>query len=191
LLLADSTWEANMSFTDREWESGVQWNEYLASVRAHADLWHHHFEKAEVPESIAARLSDLPGPRRVLILSEDWCGDAARSVPVIVKALAAAPNVEVRLIDIKHHEDLIDRHLSKKARAIPVAIVMDEDGTALGWWGPRPAPLQAMLRDRLRELGSPSKEEMGRFYAPIMGWYKQDAGITALQEVTLLLERGR
>ena len=179
-----------MAFTNEEWEAGVTWDEYLGGVQAHADLWHHHFEHAEVPESIAARLAELPGPRRVLILSEDWCGDAARSVPVIVKALAASPEVEVRLLDMEHHEDLINRHLSRRAKAIPVAIVMDANGTDLGWWGPRPAPLQALLRDRLREIGPPEKEEMGKFYAPIMGWYKRDSGITTLQEITLLLERG-
>lgn len=179
-----------MPFTPDEWKSAITWDSYLASVKAHAELWHHHWEQADVPESIATRLADLPGPRRVLILSEDWCGDAARSVPVIVKACAAAPAVEVRLIDIRHHADLMDRHLSKGAKAIPVAIVMDGDGNDLGWWGPRPAPLQALLRDRLRELGRPAKEQMGRFYAPIMGWYKKDGGLTTLQEMALLLERG-
>ena len=179
-----------MAFTNDEWDAAVGWDEYLGGVKAHAELWTHHWEHAEVPESIAVRLADLPGPRRVLILSEDWCGDAARSVPVIVKALSAAPDIEVRLIDIKHHEDLINRHLSKRAKAIPVAIVMDDAGSDLGWWGPRPAPLQAILRDRLRDLGSPKKEEMGKFYAPIMGWYRKDGGVTALEEMALLLERG-
>ncbi len=179
-----------MAFTNDEWEAGITWDEYLAGVKSHAELWHHHWEHAEVPESIALRLADLPGPRRVLVLSEDWCGDAARSVPVMVKALATAPNVEVRILDIEHHEDVINRHLSRKAKAIPVAIVMDDQGADLGWWGPRPAPLQAILRDRIRELGSPKKEEMGTFYAPIMGWYKKDGGKTTLEEMAILLERG-
>ena len=177
-------------FTNDEWKAAVTWDDYLASVDAHAELWRHHAEHAGVPESIALRLADLPGPRRVLILSEDWCGDAVRSVPVIVAALTAAPKVEVRILDIKDHEDVINRHLSRKAKAIPVAIVMDDQGADLGWWGPRPAPLQAILRDRIRDLGSPKKEEMGKFYAPIMGWYKKDGGVTTLQEITLLLERG-
>ncbi len=179
-----------MAFTNDEWEAGIGWDEYLEGVEAHAELWRHHWNHSEVPESIALRLGDLPGPRRVLVLTEDWCGDAVRSVPVIVKALTAAPDVEVRLLDIRGHEDLIDRHLSKRAKAIPVALVMGEAGHDLGWWGPRPAALQAILRDRLRELGSPKKEEMGKFYAPIMGWYKKDGGKTTLEEITLLLERG-
>jgi hypothetical protein len=113
-----------------------------------------------------------------------------RTVPVIVKALEEAPAVEVRVLDIANHPDLIDRHLSKGARAIPVAIVTDDAGRDLGWWGPRPAPLQTMLRQKLIEEGRPTKETMGKFYAPIMGWYRKDGGRTTLDEMALLLERG-
>jgi hypothetical protein len=176
-------------FTNEEWEVATTWAEYFAGVEKHADLWKHHWENAEVDEVTRTRLADLPGPRRVLILTEDWCGDAVRSVPVLVRALEEAPGVEARILDITTRPEVIDRHLSKGARAIPVAIVMDDQGNDLGWWGPRPAPLQALLRKRLIEKGRPAKADIGKFYAPIMGWYKKDGGRTALEELTLLLER--
>ncbi len=178
-----------MAFTTNEWKAGIPFSGFLAGVEKHRDLWHHHWDRAETPEGIRARLQDLPAPRRVLILAEDWCGDAVRSVPVIAKALEQAPSVEVRIIDIAGHPDLMNRHLSKGAKAFPVAVVADDDGNEIGWWGPRPAPLQTMLRDRIREEGRPTKETMGAFYAPIMGWYKKDGGRTALDEIALLLER--
>jgi len=179
-----------MAFTNEEWGAAIPFAEYLDAVEKHRDLWLHHWEHAEVDEETRARLADLPGPRRVLVLTEDWCGDAVRSVPVIVKACAEAPGVEGRVLDITEHEAVILRHLSKKGKAIPVAIVQDGDGNELGWWGPRPAPLQALLRARIRAEGPPKKGEFGAFYAPIMGWYRKDAGKTVLQEIALLLERG-
>ena len=178
-----------MPFTDAEWEAGVPFEEYLEGVEKHVDMWRHHWEHAEVPEGARARLADLPGPRRVLILAEDWCGDAVRSVPLLVKAAAEAPGVEARVIDIAGHPDLMARHLTKGGKAIPVAIVMDGSVRELGWWGPRPAALQAILRRQLAEQGPPSREEMGKFYAPVMGWYKKDGGTTILDEFLLLLER--
>lgn len=178
-----------MPFTTEEWDEATSWEEYLGRVEQHASLWRRHWEKAEIDDLTRRRLEDLPGPRRVLILTEDWCGDAVRSVPWIVKACRAAPDVEVRVIDIANHEALMSRHLTKGAKAIPVAIVEDESGRDLGWWGPRPAPLQALLRERLLEQGRPPKDALGEFYAPILAWYATDAGRTLLAELLLLLER--
>jgi hypothetical protein len=178
-----------MAFTKDEWEAGVDWPRYLAGVKEHASLWRHHFESAEVDGISRRRLNALPGPRKVLVLTEDWCGDAARSVPVIARALVGTPGVEVRFIDIAGHPELIDRHLTKGGRAIPVAIVADGEGREIGWWGPRPAPLQTLLRARILELGPPREEDRGAFYAPLMAWYHRDRGRTTLSELLLLLER--
>jgi hypothetical protein len=55
--------------------------------------------------------------------------------------------------------------------------------------GPRPAPLQALLRARQRELGPPTDETKGSYYQPIMAWYGADGGVTTRQELLMLLER--
>jgi len=179
-----------MPFTDEHWNAAVPFPAYLESVEDKADVWQSAWKRAAVTDGDRARLAALPGPRRVLVLSEDWCGDAARSVPVLARVVEEAPGCELRVIDIESHPDLMDAHLSRGARAIPVAIVEDENGADLGWWGPRPAALQTMLRERLAELGPPSAEDKGAFYAPIMRWYREDAGRTVIDEFLLLLERG-
>lgn len=179
-----------MAFTADEWAAGIGFEEYLGKVEQHRELWLSHWESAQVDEISRARLADLPGDRRVLILTEDWCGDAVRSVPTIVKACEASPRIEVRVIDVSGHPDLMNRHLTKGAKAIPVAMVSDPAGNDYGWWGPRPAALQTLLRRQLIEQGRPQKDDYGRFYAPLMTWYRKDEGKTILDEFLLLLERG-
>lgn len=174
----------------KEWQDALSWDAYLETLRDKRDLWLAHRERAEVHPDERARLGDLPGPRRVLVLTEDWCGDAVRTVPVLARALAEAPQVEARYLPSDLHSGVIDRYLTHGGRAIPMAIVWDETGRELGAWGPRPAPLQALFRARLRQLGRPSEESKGAFYAPLMAWYAKDRGRTALQELLMLLERG-
>ncbi|MHC5211970.1 MAG: thioredoxin family protein, partial [Planctomycetota bacterium] len=166
------------------------WTGWLESVQDKRDVWEANWRRAVVQPAEAARLDDLPGPRRVLVLTEDWCGDAARSVPVIAKALDAAPQVTVRYLSLDEQPDAVLPYLTHGGRSIPIAIVLDEHGHELGAWGPRPAPLQALFRERRRELGAPDQGGMAAFYAPIMAWYAKDAGLTTLQELLMLLERG-
>jgi hypothetical protein len=177
-------------FTPAEWEAGLVWPAYLESVKEKRDLWLSHHERAEVGPEEASRFAKLPGRRRVLVLTEDWCGDAARIVPVLAKGFSGAPGVEARYLPSDEHPRAIERFLTHGGRAIPIAIVHDEEDRPLGAWGPRPAPLQALFRARERELGRPAPEAKAAFYAPLMAWYAKDRGRTVLEEILMLLERG-
>ena len=177
-------------FTQAEWNEAHTWHEFLSRVEKKHDLWESAVRRAEVSDVAAARLQALPGKRRVLVLVEDWCGDAARSIPPLAKALEASPDVEVRYLDSDSHPDVLSRHLTHGGRAIPIVLVQDEHGEHLGTWGPRPAALQALVRARKLELGAPTSETMATWYAPIMGWYGKDRGSSTIDEVLMLLERG-
>lgn len=178
------------SYTESEWDAALSWDAYLASVKDKRELWLAKTAQAAVDEISATRLTALPGKRRVLVLTEDWCGDAIRSVPVLAKAFAFTPLVEARYLLSDEHPGVLGRYLTHGGRAIPIAIVQDEHGRALGAWGPRPAALQALYRARRRELGPPTPEQIGAFYAPIMAWYAKDGGQAVLDEILVLLERG-
>jgi len=177
-------------FTVSEWDAARPWDVYLSSVEKNRDIWEANWRRAAVDDESAARFAALPGKRRVLVLTEDWCGDAARSVPVLAKAFAAAPLVEARYLLSDDHPAALSHNLTHGGRSIPIAIVEDERGHLLGTWGPRPAPLQALFRARRRALGVPKTEERAEFYAPIMRWYAEDGGKTTLAEILMILERG-
>ena len=180
-------------FSDEEWAAALPWADYLATVKEKRDIWEANARRAQVDEYAESRLKNLPGPRRILVLTEDWCGDAARTVPAIAKALEMAPQVEHRYLDSDEHPSTIDRYLTHGGRAIPMVVAQDEQGAALGIWGPRPSGLQAIMRAQQRDLGPPLKDDpdaMGKWYAPIMAWYARDKGKTTIEELVMLLERG-
>jgi len=178
------------SLLESGWEKALAWADYFASVKDRREIWEANFRRAKVHEEEAIRLRDLPGERRVLVLTEDWCGDAARSVPVLARAFADTSLVTDRYLPSDALPELLSAYLSHGGRSIPIAVVLDETGAEIGAWGPRPAPLQALYRARRQELGTPTEETKGAFYAPILGWYARDKGRTTLQEMLMLLERG-
>ena len=177
-------------FTSEEWEAARPWAAYLGAVETNRDLWAAHARRMRLAEDAEARLTALPGLRRVLVLTEDWCGDAARSVPVLAAACDAAAGIEHRYLDSDAWPATIERFLTHGGRAIPMAIVQDEHGDLLGVWGPRPAALQALLRAQKRREGPPTPETKARWYAPIMAWYGRDQGRSTVDELLMLLERG-
>lgn len=84
----------------------------------------------------------------ILTITEDWCGDAMMINPVIRK-LAEAADIDVRVALRDADTSLIDRHLTNGGRAIPMILILSEQGELLGKWGPR-APEVQQIVDELR-----------------------------------------
>lgn len=180
------------SFGRERFESGMTFEMFCRTTQKHERLWRGIYEHQLVPADALRRLAALPGPRNVLVLAEDWCGDAASLVPVLGKLTASAPElIDLRVIRRDENLDIMDQHLSHGGRAIPIAIVLDEAMNKLGWWGPRPGPAQALFRERLRQyregLLTDKREEVNK---PVLKWYRLDRGRHTIDEFLTILERG-
>ena len=77
----------------------------------------------------------------ILVITEDWCGDAMMNNPILRK-IAEAANLDVRVAYRDKDTDLIDRHLTNGGRSIPMYLLLGNDGEVVSKWGPRAAQLQ-------------------------------------------------
>jgi hypothetical protein len=117
---------------------------------------------------------------RLLVISEGWCGDAAQIVPLFDKIVKAAPDhFQLRLVLRDQHPELIDAHLTNGGRAIPVLLILDEEGKVLNKWGPRPALLMPLLADWRKE-----EADMMLVAEKLHGWYAKDKTLSTQQELT-------
>ncbi|MBA3673168.1 MAG: thioredoxin family protein [Gemmatimonadaceae bacterium] len=157
--------------------------EMLESARQNVELWSAVSRRASVDEAQVQRVAALGGERHLLVLSEDWCGDAVNTLPVIARLAGLAPNLDLRILPRDENLDLMDAHLSGTSRSIPVAIALDADYVERGWWGPRPADLQQWVLTDGRSLNKDAR------YREIRRWYARDRGRTTILEVVALLER--
>lgn len=162
--------------------SAMSFAQFVKNVEANGELWPMMERRARVPAAILDQVRELPSRWHLLVLVEDWCGDAVNSVPPIAALADAAPNLELRVLGRNGNSDLMDAHLTQGSRSIPVVIVLDEDFEEVGWWGPRPAELQAWVRS---EGVLMPKEER---YKEVRRWYARDRGETTLREIVQLLQ---
>lgn len=164
----------------RAWEQGMSWDRYLGEeVQRHRPLWEGVYRKSRVPAWVLEAAQALGRELKLLVLTEDWCGDAANTVPVIARFAEQAPTVEMRLLKRDEHFELMDRFLTAGSRSIPLAIVLDADFTPIGRWGPRPRELQEFVIREKRACIRPSDE----IYRDVRAWYARDRGSTTLREL--------
>jgi hypothetical protein len=169
---------------EARWADARTIEQFVAGARSNAVLWNDMTRRARAPMDAVARGRALPASRRLLVLLEDWCGDAVNTIPMIASLVQQVPQLDLRVLARDEHPDVMDRHLSGGARAIPVVIVLDAQWRELGWWGSRPQPLQAWaMSAEARAMSSADR------YREIRRWYARDRGLTTLDEVLTLLER--
>ncbi|GJG87717.1 hypothetical protein tb265_28980 [Gemmatimonadetes bacterium T265] len=156
--------------------------EFLPTAVKNADLWRTTARLAKVPDEIVARVAALGGRYHLLVLSEDWCGDAVNSVPYAARLAELAPNLGLRVLPRDENLDLMDAHLTAGSRSIPAVVVYDDAFVERGWWGPRPAELQAWV------LGPGQALEKEARYKEVRTWYARDRGRSTLAELVALLE---
>jgi hypothetical protein len=160
----------------------------LRPVPNHA-LWVGVTSRVVIPLEMSARVEALSGHWHLLVLSEDWCGDAVNIVPIVAKLADSVSNMDLRILARDQNLDIMDAHLTETSRSIPIVILLDKRFHECGWWGPRPNALQKWVVEEGMRL---PKEERYRF---IRTFYARDRGLTTITEIVEMLEecckRGR
>ena len=157
--------------------------ELIATVTKNVELWAAMWRHARVDDEYVRRVSSLPGRWHLLVLSEDWCGDAVNTVPIVARLAERCPNLDLRVLARDENPDIMDAHLTGSSRSIPVIIVLDDLFEERGWWGPRPTVLQHWVSGQGQLL------EKSARYREARTWYARDRGRTTLGEVVSIIER--
>ncbi len=158
-------------------------SEKRENVKAGASIMQ-RMEKEEGAEEEQLRSMGLE-PREWVVITEPWCLDSARILPVIKRMVDANPYIGLRILLRDENPDLMDRHLTKGKRAIPKLLdTHPENGSVAAEWGPRPARLQERIEEWKEEEPDLDKKELQK---RIQKWYAKDRGASVRRELLELL----
>ena len=166
------------------WNSGYTWDDYLEhEVAEHRDLWLGVYRRATTPVWALEALEDMGRKWRLLVIAEDWCGDASNLAPVFGRLARDSEWIDVRVVKRDEHPELMDMYLTNGSRSIPIVAIANEELQPLGRWGPRPAELQAFVIREKRKGDRPIAE----IYKDTRRWYARDRGRTTLRELLKIM----
>ncbi len=163
------------------WDTALTFERFVGES-AERSLWSGIYRTARVPRWATRRAARLGRRYRLVILVEDWCGDASSTVPVIQRWAEETGTVEVRLLRRDEHLEVMDRYLTDGARSIPLVIVLTEGMEEIGRWGPRPAELQAWVMEERKARTSQA------YFPDMRRWYARDKGESTVREILDVME---
>jgi hypothetical protein len=113
--------------TAERFAQGMTVQEYVDQMSMNRERFVRALAEATITPSDLQVLERLDRPRKVLVITEDWCGTSLGCVPFAAKLVEASPGVEMRVFLRDQNPDLMDRYLKKGLyRSIPVIVFFDE-----------------------------------------------------------------
>ena len=111
--------------TPERFAEGLTFAQYLAQMRSNKERFEKRMADAEIT---AADREALRGRKlKVMVITEDWCGDALVGFPALARLVEDAPDVEMRVFLRDANPDVMDQYLKKGLyRTIPVIVFFDE-----------------------------------------------------------------
>ncbi len=122
---------------------------YISEMKENQEGLLKIYESFTVPED-DSRIEQVKQKsyRKVLAISEDWCGDAMMNI-AILKHISELLDLEVRVFHRDQDTDLIDQYLTNgKARAIPIFVFLNDQYEQENVW----AHAQKLHKSSLKKL---------------------------------------
>jgi thiol-disulfide isomerase/thioredoxin len=166
-------------------DQALAYEDYINMLSQNLSLHRLHYKKFTLNEKASLLVKQLD-PYKILVITEPWCGDSLAILPVVKKIAEQGIDWEIRVVRRDENPDLMEKYLTKGARAIPIFLFIDEAGDFRFKWGPRPRAAQGIY-DSYRDLIRGGKISKADVIKKIHQFYAQDHGNTILSELMHLL----
>lgn len=114
--------------TRQRFEQGLTLEQYVAQMTVNRERFVRALEQVVIGPDDTRLLARLGSARKVLVITEDWCGTSLAYVPFVAKLVAANPALEMRIVLRDTNADLMDLYLKHgRHRSIPVFAFFDAD----------------------------------------------------------------
>jgi hypothetical protein len=139
--------------TRQRFAQGMTFQQYLDQMNTNKDKFLETLAAVHVTPQDRAVFASRGEKLNVLVLTEDWCGDALTNFPVLARMVEGARNVEMRVFLRDQNPDLMDQYLNRGLfRSIPVFVFFDEDMKELARFVERPPKITEFMEQKQLEL---------------------------------------
>ena len=113
--------------TRERFEQGMTLEQYIDHMSVNRERFVDALDETTIGPEDTRALARLGNVRRVLVLSEDWCGTCLAHVPYVAKLVESNASIEMRLFPRDQNPDVMDQYLKRGLyRSIPVFVFFDE-----------------------------------------------------------------
>jgi hypothetical protein len=139
--------------TQERFQQGMTFPQYLDQMGTNKETFTKFLSEIAIRPEDKEAIAKLGKKLNVMVITEDWCGDALYNVPVLAKLLEGCPNVEMRVFLRDKNPDLMNQYLNQGMyRSIPVFAFFDENMNEVARLIERPGKITEQLEKKMLEV---------------------------------------
>jgi hypothetical protein len=139
--------------TRERFAQGMTFQQYVDQMGTNKEKFVQFLSEIKIKPEDREALAKLGRKLKVLVITEDWCGDALYNVPVLAKMVEGNPNIEMRVFLRDKNPDLMDQYLNQGMfRSIPVFAFFDENMNEVARFIERPAAQTEEIEKKMLEV---------------------------------------
>ena len=149
--------------TSERFASALTYDGFIAQAEKNLDEFKDNYEGTKVTDEQKRRLQALVakpnGPKKLLVLGEDWCPDVYRGLPVLAR-LAEAAGIEFKSLPRDQNLDIMNAYLNKgEFQSVPCALFYTGNMDLILSWHERPEKANQEIHQMRDIVGSRTREE--------------------------------
>ena len=115
------------AMTAERFQEGLTLPEYLEHMSMNKERMVRAIDAVTIKPDDGKVLERLGAVRKVLVITEDWCGTSLAYVPFVAKLVEGNADIDLRVFMRDANPDVMDRYLKRGMyRSIPVFVFFDE-----------------------------------------------------------------
>jgi len=140
--------------TRERFRQGMTFQQYLDQMGTNKEKFVQFLKEIKLRAEDREAVKKVGGKKlNVLVITEDWCGDALYNFPVLAKLLEGLPEVEMRVFLRDQNPDLMDQYLNRGIyRSIPVFAFFDEKMNEIARFVERPPKVTEVIEQKMLEV---------------------------------------
>lgn len=119
-----------------------------------------------------------------LVLTENWCGDASQTLPILNKIAEASSYIDLKIVLRDDNLKLMNAFLTNDAQAIPKLLIINQNFEVTNTWGARSKSATKLVMDYKKEFGKLDTE----FKKNLQVWYNKDKGELIINDLLELIK---
>jgi len=148
-----------------EWDTAVAYKKFLKKARENVEMMKARYNDLQLNETDLGTLGSIQNEIRILVIGTDRCSDSAGAIPILARMEAAAPKVELRILDSDANAQYHQQFKVNGKRKTPVVLFLSPEHDELCRWVERPNAAYKVLNEATSPSTDGRHDELMKLYS--------------------------